>query len=235
MSSLSKILGGAGLALGAAALGGYFFPETASSITGGLFGAEQIGQGVDGSTIYQPNSYNIFGYDIGGSGGGAASVLGGGGGNAGGGGGSGFFSNPQVLSSAILAGTSLVSGLFGSDSEDKKLKLAENQQAFENQLALDKLALAKDELAQRLELAKLGGGGGGGGAAAAAKIQADTQKRIARAQLIGESSKNRAQAMQAKVSAREGQKDAAQLTGARSGDFFNQLIPNLQRGALRTV
>lgn len=222
MGSFDKILKGAGVALGAAALGSYLFPQTMGSLTGGLFGTTPGAYGPGGSGT------NFFGMDFGGIG---TATAGAGAAGAIGSAGSSIFSNPTVLSSALLAGTSLVSNLFGTDYEQEKLDLDKQQIEAQIQLNKDKLALDKEQLAAQIEIAKIQAGAAGSGAAAAR----DAALRQARAAAIGQSAQNRASAMQAKVNAREGQVEAAQTTGARSGDFFNMLIPNLQRGATQTL
>lgn len=213
--TFDKILKGAGIAVGAAALGGYLFPETMGSLTGGLFGSANPGAyGPGGSDL------NMFGFNVGST---AAAGAGAAGGAAG-----GIFSNPTVLSSAILAGTSLLSGAFGSDLEQDKFDLAKQESEAAMQLARDKLQLDKDQLAQALEIAKIQAGAAGSAASAAR----DTQLRIARSNARQNMTGMKYNLRQAPILAREGQRDAATTTGVQSGNFFNTLIPNLQRGAL---
>ena len=144
-------------------------------------------------------------------------------------GGSSIWSNPTVLSSAILAGTQLVSGLFGSSSEEE----AAQQQADEQKRQFDAtLALKQADLAQALEIAKLQiaarGGGGDGGAGAAR----DAALRQARANAIGQAAQMKIAGMKLPLEAMQAQSEAAQQTGQSSGQFFNSLIPNLEAPAL---
>lgn len=202
MGFFDKIVKPAGIVLGGAALGGMLFPETFGGLTGGLFGASQ-------ST---PGQTNLLGFGIGGTGAaGAAS--------------SSVFSNPTVLSAAILSGTSLLSGLYGSSSADElsQAQLEEEKRQFDA-----KLALEREQLAQALEIAKIQAGGAGSGAGAAAAAQL----KIAKANAIKSAAENKAVALQLPLAGRKAKTEAAQTTGIQSGAFFNQLIPGLQRGAL---
>lgn len=138
------------------------------------------------------------------------------------------FSNPSVLSAGILAGTSLLSNLFGSSDQEELAQqtLAENQRQFD-----EELALKRESLAQALEIAKLQAGGAGSGAAAAR----DAALRTAKMQVIGQAAGLKSQALQIPLAARSKQADMAQNTGVQSGMFFNSLIPNLQRPALQAA
>lgn len=211
MGFLSKIGKPLGLAIGGAALGGMLFPETFGGLTGGLFGQSQIAG--------QETTRNLFGFDVGTLGTAASE------------GGGGIFSNPTVLSSAILAGTSLLSGIYGStDEEDvlalKQAELAEQQRQFDA-----KLALEREQLAQALEIAKIQASGAGSGAGAAAAAQL----KIAKANLIKSAADSKAKALELPLLARKSQTEASQLTGKTSADQFNALANILQQPALRAA
>lgn len=200
MGFFDKIAKPAGLLLGGAALGGMLFPETFGGLTGGLFGASQN----------TPGQTNLLGFGVGSAEGAAGSSV---------------FSNPTVLSAAILSGTSLLSGLYGSSSADElsQAQLEEEKRQFDA-----KLALEREQLAQALEIAKIQAGGAGSGAGAAAAAQL----KIAKANAIKSAAENKAVALQLPLAGRKAKTEAAQTTGIQSGAFFNQLIPGLQRGAL---
>lgn len=193
MGSLAKSLG---IGIGAAALGSFLFPETASYITGGLVGSSGASSTADALS----KSSSIW-------------------------------SDPTVLSSGILAGTSLLSGLFGSSSQDElnQAQLAEEKRQFDLTMALKQA-----DLQQALEIAKLQAGAsrGGGDTGRSASIAANAALKQARANLIAKGAEQKAQAMQLPLAARNNQSNAAQTTGTQSGMFFNNLIANLQRPAL---
>lgn len=139
---------------------------------------------------------------------------------------SSIFSNPSVVSSGILAGTSLLSGLFGDSGDDINYAQLEEQK---RQADLD-MAYKTAALAQALEIAKMqaasqGGGGNGAGVAA--------QLKIARANAIANNTAQKAEAMQIPLAARSQQAQTAQNTGTQSGAFFNNLISLLQAPAIR--
>lgn len=156
------------------------------------------------------------------------SFFGGAADGAGKGGGDSIWSNPTFLSSALIAGTQLVSGLFGSSAEEEALasKNSETARQFDAELAFK-----EKELAQRMAIAQLqaGGGGGGGGGASAAAAAALKQGKSA---AIGNAAANKSAALQIPLAAMKDQTEAAQLTGKASGDFFNTLVGNMQRPAL---
>lgn len=139
------------------------------------------------------------------------------------------FSNPTVLSSGILAGTSLLGGLFGSSAEEEALK---QQQALTQQQFDAEMAYKQAALAQALEIAKInaasGGGGGGNGAAVAAQL------KIARANAIANNAAQKAEAMKLPLQF-DNRAATAQNTGAQSGSFFNNLAQLLQAPALRSA
>lgn len=205
MGGLSKILGGAAAVGGAALLGSYLFPSTTSSLTGGLLGST-------GTTGIGPVA---SGTDY-------AAMLGDVSPQA-----SSIFSNPTVLSSGILAGTSLLGGLFGNsaDEEARAAAEAEAKRQFDA-----KLALEQAQLLQNLEIAKINaaarGGGGGNGAAVSAQL------KIAKNAAIAANAAQRAQAMQIPLQY-DKRAETAQNTGAQSGSFFNNLTQLLQAPALR--
>lgn len=216
MSFLKKILPVAGGAIGAGILGSFLFPQTTSMLTGGLLGSS-TGTGAFG---------DLFGSSL--SSAGAAA----GGAQAA----SSIWSNPTVLSSGILAGTSLLSGLFGTNSDEDAIKLKEAELA-ENARQFDAtLALKQADLAQAIEIAKIQAGAasaGAGAQVASANIARDSALRQARAQLIQNTATQKGQALQIPLVARGQQADKAQTTGLQSGQFFNMLIPSLQRPALQ--
>lgn len=149
---------------------------------------------------------------------------------------SSIWSNPQVVSSGILAGTSLLGGLFGGSAEEDAKQLSEAQLAEQQRQFDAKLELEKAQMAQALQIAQINAGAaraGAGSAAASANIARDTALRQARANAIGQATEMKTQALQLPAAARLNQSNAAQNTGAQSGLFFNSLIPNLQRPALR--
>lgn len=144
-------------------------------------------------------------------------------------GGSSVWSNPTVLSSGILAGTSLLSGLFGSSAEEdayaiQQANLAEEQRQFDLRMELEKA-----QLAQALEIAKLQASAGSGAAGAAAAAQ----RAIAKSNAIGDAANMKAQALQIPLGALQNLSNAAQTTGVKSGEFFNSLAPTLMAPALR--
>lgn len=200
-----------GLGLGAAALGSFLFPQTTSMITGGMLGSSGtsgVGPVASGATY--------------------GSMLGGQS--------SSIFTNPTVLSAGILAGTSLLTNMFGSNAQDDAAKLNEAQLA-ENARQFDaSLALKKEELAQALQLAQLQAGAArsaGNGAVQSANIARQTALQQARAGVIGQAAQGKAQALQLPIAAGEERVNAAQTTGAQSGSFFNNLVQGLQQPALR--
>lgn len=200
-SFLNKIVKPLGLAVGATVLGSYLFPQTTASLTGGLFGDAN----------------------------GVGALSGIGGASAAGAGTGSIWNNPTVLSSGILAGTSLLSNLFGSSAEEDQAKL--NQQQLEEQKRQfdQKLILEREQLAQALQIAKIHAGSAGAGAGAAASAQ----RAIAKSNAIGQAAALKAQVMQVPLQARAHQAEAAQNTGAQSGAFFNNLSASLQQPALR--
>lgn len=205
---LKKIAPVAGV-LGAAALGSYLFPETTFSMTGGMLGS-MGGAGANGALTATDLMAQPYMTDAGGLG--------------------SIFSNPTVLSSGILAGTSLISGLFGSDSdmsEYQTASLAEQQRQFDAELALKQA-----QLAQALEIAKIQSAAGGG-ASNAASITAKTNRDIARANAIGNATSMKGEALQIPLKAMENQINAAQTTGIESGRFFNALMQGLQAPAMK--
>lgn len=205
MGGLSKLVKPLGIGLGAAALGSLLFPQTASMMTGGVLGSDSgtgLLSGMGTSTALPATMQS-----------------------------SSVFSNPTVLSAGILAGTSLLSGLFGSNSQDEasQAALEENQRQFDATMAYKQA-----EMAQALELAKMqlaaGGRSGGDGGAG---IAAATALKQARANAIQNAAQQKISALQIPLAARANQMQAAQTTGAQSGDFFASIIPSLQRPALR--
>lgn len=156
----------------------------------------------------------------------------------GGGGGDSIWSNPTVLSSAILAGTSLFSGLFGNDSGEMEQKqyeatLAENQRQFDA-----KMALEQQQLAQSIELAKIQAGAAGAGASASranAAAARDAALRQAKIQAIGEATKLKSQALTLPLEYMNEQARVAQNAGAQSGGYFSNMMQSLQQPALRSA
>ncbi len=214
MGGLSKILKPVGIGLGAAALGSYLFPQTMSSITGGLLGSSatpSAASSVLGDIDIDINGDGLIGENAIGDILNKSSPS--------------IWSNPTVLSSGILAGTSLLGGLFGSSAEDElaQASLEEQKRQFDA-----KMALEQAQLAQALEIAKLRGGGGGGNGAAV-----NAQLRIAKANLRNQVNENKAQAMQMPLQYLGNQAAAAQNTGAQQGTFFNNMAQILQSPALR--
>lgn len=200
-----------GIGIGATLLGAYLFGGGGSSLFGG--GASNIGpvaSGVD------------YGAMISGAGPGATSI----------------FSNPMVLSSGIMAGTSLLSGLFGSNAQADATKLDQAALAEKQREADMQNALAEKQLAQQLIIAKMQAGAasaGSGAAARAAGITAAANKSIAKASAIGNAASGKAAALQIPLAARAAQANAAQTTGVQSGAFFNNLMQNLQAPAMRAA
>lgn len=224
MGFFNKIAKPAGIAAGATVLASILFPETMGGLTNGFLGATPVGTAADGSTMFAPGSTNLFGFDVGsGAAAGAAGAS------------KGFFSDPGVLSASILAGTSLISGLFGTDYNKENLDLQKQHEAAQEQLAQQQLALDKDKLAQALEIAKIQAGAAGAAAnaqVAAANLARKTNLQLARSSAIGQGTQLKLNAMELPIEARNKQATAAQNTGTQSGFFFNQLIPNLQRPAI---
>lgn len=218
MSGLSKLLGPALAIGGSALLGSYLFPETTSYMTGGLMGSagSGIAPNLSASQNIGPLTSGIGNLDLSSLSTPAAASI---------------FSNPTVLSSGILAGTSLLSGLFGGSAEEEanKIALAEQQRQFDA-----KLALEQAQMAQALEIAKInaasrGGGGGGNGAAVSAQL------KIAKANLANQYAQQKVQAKQIPLEAMANQMNAAQTTGIQSGANFNALAQILQNPALRSA
>lgn len=199
-NGLSKLLLGAGLAAGAYYGGSYLFPETFGATA--TSGIGPVASGTDYANML-------------GTGGTAASSI---------------FSNPTVLSSGILAGTSLLGGLFGNSAEEAALA---QQQAIADKQFNAEMEFKKAQLAQQLEIAKLqlaagGGGGGGNGAAVAAQL------KIAKNQAIAANAAQKAQALQIPLQF-DKRAETTQNTGAQSGSFFNNLTQLLQAPALRSA
>jgi hypothetical protein len=144
---------------------------------------------------------------------------------------SSIWSNPNVLSAGILAGTSMLSNLFGGSSADDlaSQQFTESQRQFDADMAYKQAALA-----QQLAIAQLGQGGGGGGGDGGAGIAARTQRDIAKANLIDKSADKKIAALQMPLEYKTNQINAAQTTGTQSGAFFNNLMAGLQRPALRS-
>jgi predicted esterase len=143
---------------------------------------------------------------------------------------SSIFQNPTVLSSGIMAGTSLLSGLFGGQAEEDALKQQQalNQQQFDAEMAYKQAALA-----QALEIAKINAaGGGGGGSNQGAAIAA--QLKIAKAKAIENAAAMKGAAMQLPLQY-DNRAATAQNTGAQSGAYFNNLAQILQAPALRSA
>ena len=128
-----------------------------------------------------------------------------------------IWSDPTFLSSALIAGTSLLSGLFGSSAEDEQSALARDKFDWEKQKY-------DEQMAQALEIAKLQASGGG-----AAR---DAALRQTRAQLMQANAEQQAGAMQLPLAARTRQSAAAQATGEQSGQLYAQLASSLQQPAL---
>lgn len=217
---LNKILPAAGIAVGAGVLGSYLFPETMGSMSGGLLGSNPIGTNPDGTTMFEPST---SAFSIGDLFGGSSSAKG------------SMWTDPTVLSSGIIAGTSLLQGLFGQQPGDMTMKdqatLDEEKRQFDASMALK-----EKDLAQALEIARIQAGAAGAGAGAtvrAAGIASDSARRQAKANMINDSVTTQANALQIPLAARSKQMEAAQNTGVQSGIFFNSLIPNLQRPLLR--
>ena len=201
---LNKILGGAAAVGGAYLLGSTLFPET--------FGGGSAAFNLSGSNV-GPTMGGVQNLDLGSAGS------------------SSIFQNPTVLSSGILAGTSLLGGLFGGQADEDALKAQQaiTQQQFDAEMAYKQAALA-----QALEIAKInaaasgGGGGGGQGAAIAAQL------KIARAKAIENNAAMKAQALQLPLQY-DNRAATAQNTGAQSGSYFNNLAQVLQAPALRSA
>lgn len=217
MSFLDKIKKPALMLGGAALLGSYFFPETTFGATGGLLGTDPMSAG--GSSFIGPLL----------SGGTAAAT-----------GGASIWANPTVLSSGILAGTSLLTGLFGSSAEEDNAQLMRDKLDEEKRQFDATLALKQSDMAQAIEIAKIQAGASGaaaragaGAQVASANIGRDSALRQARASVIQNAATQKSQALQIPLAARGEQAERAQNTGLQSGIFFNSLIPNLQRPALR--
>ncbi len=147
-----------------------------------------------------------------------------------------IWSNPTVLSSSILAGTSLLSGLFGSGSQEEMQQeqfdatLAQRQAEFAANQTLE-----REQLAQALEIAKLQAGASGAGAAASranAASARDAALRQAKMQAIMNAAGMKSQAIQLPVAAIGEQAAAAQTTGIQSGNFFSNMMQSLQQPAL---
>lgn len=229
MSSLNKILAGTGLALGAMALGGYLFPETMGSLTGGMVGASTpgayapggsessfLGMGLSGVGSAATEGATAAQLAAIGSTGAQAGTLG------------SLFSNPSLLSAALLSGTSLISNVFGSDLEEEKFEYQKEQNEEAKALNAEQLAWEKEKFYASLEAQKAAAGAASGAAAAAR----DAALRQARAQAIQNNAQMKMNAMLVPLEARRRQAEAAQNTGSQSGLFFNSLIPQLQRPAL---
>lgn len=207
-SFFDKIAKPLGIGLGAAALGSVLFPQTTSMLTGGLFGSD-TGTGL---------------LSGGGAGGAAQYFMPGGAPEA-----ESIWRNPTVLSSGILAGTSLLSGLFGTDQEEANLALKQAALDEEKRQFDAKMGLEKDQLAQAIEIARIQAGSAG----RAAGISAAAQRAIAEANAIQNAATTKAQALQIPLASREKQAEAAQNTGVQSGAFINALTPTLIRPMLR--
>lgn len=145
-----------------------------------------------------------------------------------------IWANPTVLSSGILAGTSLLSGMFGQQEGDiteaGQAALDEQKRQFDLTMALKQA-----DLAQALEIAKIqagAAGAGSGAAVSAANINRDSQLRQAKASLINNAAQQKSQALQIPLAARSEQAERAQNTGTQSGAFFNNLMQGLQTPAL---
>ena len=211
MGFWDKIAKPFGIGLGAAALGSVLFPETTSMLTGGLFGKDSSALGGNIGPVASGTDYAAMLSGLGDSGG------------------SSIWSNPTVLSSGILAGTSLLGNLFGQTDEEavlalKQAELEETKRQFDA-----KMMLEEKQLGQALELARIQSGG----AARAAGIGAAAQRAVAEANAIGNAATMKSQALQIPLAARENQQQAAQNTGAQIQSFFANVIPSLQRPLLR--
>lgn len=202
MSFLSSIAKPLSIGIGAAALGSLLFPQTTSMLTGGLLGSD-TGTGL------------LSG--LGATGAGQSSSI---------------WTNPTVLSSGILAGTSLLSGLFGSSAEDAAADLAQQRLDEEKRQFDAQLALKQADLAQALEIAKIQASASRAGSNGAS-IAAAAALKQAKANALGQAAQNKMTALQIPLAAIANQSAAAQTAGAQSGSFFNGLIPSLQRPALR--
>lgn len=142
--------------------------------------------------------------------------------------------DPSVLSAGILAGTSLLGGLFGQQEGDMtpagQAALDEQKRQFDLTMALKQA-----DLAQALEIAKIqagAAGAGSGAAVSAANINRDSQLRQAKAQLINAGAQQKSQALQIPLAARSEQAERAQNTGTQSGIFYNNLMQGMQAPAL---
>ena len=202
MSFLSSIAKPLGIGIGAAALGSLLFPQTTSMLTGGLLGND-TGTGL-----------------LSGLGATGASQS------------SSIWSNPTVLSSGILAGTSLLSGLFGSSAEDAAADLAQQRLDEEKRQFYAQLALKQQDLQNAIEIAKIQASASRAGSNGAS-IAAAAALKQAKANALGQAAQNKMTALQIPLAAIANQSAAAQTAGAQSGQFFNSLIPSLQRPALR--
>jgi len=202
VSFLSSIAKPLGIGIGAAALGSLLFPQTTSMLTGGLLGND-TGTGL-----------------LSGLGATGASQS------------SSIWSNPTVLSSGILAGTSLLSGLFGSSAEDAAADLAQQRLDEEKRQFDAQLALKQQDLQNAIEIAKIQASASRAGSNGAS-IAAAAALKQAKANALGQAAQNKMTALQIPLAAIANQSAAAQTAGAQSGQFFNSLIPSLQRPALR--
>jgi len=214
MSFWSKLVKPVGIGLGAAALGSILFPETTGMLTGGLLGSSAspgvggIGPVADGSKY--------------------ADMLNGG---------ASIWSNPTVLSAGILAGTSLLGGLFGPEAsqaeylrEQSEANAAEAKRQFDAELAYKQAALA-----QAKEIAMIQAGAArsaSSGAGAAAKIAADAMLKKAKSDAIMQAGSMKSQALQIPLAAIDNQAKTAQNTGAQANSFFGTLASTLATPAL---
>lgn len=237
MASFNDIAKGIGIGTAALAAAGYFFPETTGYLTGGYVGTDAMAAGEYGP-VNQPQflGYNYPSF-------GAAAGMTQSGGTAAGAG-DGLLSNPQFATAGLLTLTSLLGNMFGSDIEQEKFDFEKEKYQDAKDLSAEKLAQDKEmfekEMAYKYEALKAAGGGAGAAAAAQKEIAAKNRRAQVLMQQIENNQQmalNRSQNAYRKPElvqrGRQSQVDAAQTTGAASGNFFNLLTQNLQRPLFR--
>lgn len=224
MSFWSKIVGPAATIFGASQLASILFPETLGFLS--VFGPST--PQVTGFTGVGPIANGAQYADLINGGTAAASV----------------WSNPTVLASGILAGTSLLGGLFGPEAQNQDfLRQQATENAAEAKRQFDaKLAFEQAKLQQEAALQAQAIEAQAGAAAAAAKAQveaagiaADASKKNTLSAQIGQNAGLKGQALQIPLQARNNQSEAATSTGANAGNFFTNLVVGMQRPALQAA
>lgn len=151
-----------------------------------------------------------------------------------------YLGENNALGSAIIAGTTLISGLMQPDKAPMS-EYQEGQLALERETLSANQALERERLAQQLAIAQMNAAASGAGAGAtvtAARIRDATERQAlkdARNKTLLEGNMKLADSMKPEVIGELGMKQAslAQGTGQLGVDAFDRLVARMQAPLLR--